>query len=77
MLKTSGEPGFGLGLTAPDLVSSLTKTPLNKVLTKTKQNDSAPYLAQIIEKHPELARLIKAWPRLSDETKQAVIKTMR
>jgi len=45
--------------------------------TYGKINDFAHYLPQIIEKHTELARFIEAWPGISDEIKQAVIKAMR
>jgi len=43
-----------------------------KSLTEQKQHDLALYLAQIIQKHPELARLIEAWPRFSDKVRQAI-----
>jgi hypothetical protein len=31
-------------------------------------------LARIVEKHPDLARLIEAWPTLSDEARADILR---
>jgi len=45
-----------------------------KELTKNEKSDLASYLASIVEKHPELVELIKAWPSLSSEERRIIFK---
>jgi hypothetical protein len=62
--KTHREPGFGHRLTEPESVFSSTKILVSKALTGTGGADLALHLAQIIANHPELTRIIEAWPNL-------------
>ena len=43
----------------------------NQALTKSQNNDLALYLSQIIEKHSDLAEIMKAWPELQEGIKAA------
>ena len=46
--------------------------PTNTPLTASEQSVLASPLAQIVQKHPELAQLIQAWPDLPQDTKAAI-----
>ncbi|MFA6242031.1 MAG: tyrosine-type recombinase/integrase [Candidatus Hydrogenedentales bacterium] len=43
-------------------------------LTNDAKTDLAFHLARIVEKHPDLARLIEAWPTLSDEARADILR---
>jgi hypothetical protein len=49
--------------------------PQNKTVAETSKTDLASYLAQIAQKHPDLAEIVKVWPELPEHIKQA-IKTL-
>jgi len=48
----------------------------NQSLTKTPEIDLASHLAQIIQQHPELAKVIDTWPTLSEEQKRIILKIL-
>lgn len=77
MKEITAEPRFGLGLTESELVFRESQVSLNKRLTGFGNANLASHLAQIIQKHPELASFIQAWPELSVGLRQAIIKMMR
>jgi len=61
----------------PEPVASIAKVFANKVLTETSSDNLAAYLAytiKTIQKYPELARVIEAWPKLLDEIRGAIVR---
>ena len=53
-------------------LSGNSKAPVNKQLTKNTNPVLATSLDKTLQKYPELAELVKAWPKLSDQTKTAI-----
>ena len=49
------------------------KLPSDKELTKNAKSVLAPCLSQVVDKYPELIKLIEAWPKLSDKKRWEVI----
>ena len=56
------------------LLTKSSKDSVNKALTKNELIDFANCLAKFLQKHNDLAEIIKAWPKLSEKTKQAITK---
>ena len=46
----------------------------NKPITDTTQNDLASYLALLLQKYPDLARIIEAWPGLKKDRQQRILE---
>jgi predicted ATPase len=46
-------------------------------LTDRPPNDLADCLAEIVQQHPDLARLIEAWPDLLAETRAEIVKLVQ
>jgi hypothetical protein len=64
---TRGEPDGILSPAPKD--SNLLHT---KALTENDQSDLASYLAQIAQKDPDLAELVKVWPELPEHIRRAI-----
>jgi len=48
------------------------QTPTNKALTENTNPVLSTGLDNLVQKYPELARLIEAWPELPEDTKMAI-----
>ncbi len=51
--------------------------PTNKELTESDPSDLAENLALVAEKHPELAKIIEAWPDLPSAIRSAIMAIVR
>jgi len=46
----------------------------DKGVTADLRNDLADCLAEVVQKYPDLEELIKAWPRLSEDIRGAILR---
>jgi len=77
VIEGTGERGFEPRLTDPESVVLPSEALKRQTLSDLPTCDSASCLAPIVQSHPELTKLIEAWPDLSADLREAILRMVR